>query len=391
MEKKPYPRVAVLIGTSTEWGRRVVRGITSYMRAHRPWYLWMELMGPQLQPRLPPGWRGDGIIARVASSGMLRHVQSTKTPCVNISAVDARCVDLPRVLTDLQACSRLAAGHFLDRGFRHFAYYAVEWLPYVKRHCRGFVGALAEAKHTCLVYESSSSPTTPALWQRRHRVLIRWLKTLPKPTGLLTFNAELARDVIFACREGGLAVPEEVAVLAGDDDDLICDACIPSISGLARTSERVGYRAAALLDHLMRGGRGPRRPILIEPTGVVTRQSTATLAIDDPDLAAAIRFIRDHAIEGIQMPDVLRAVSLSRRWLEKRFQTVLGRTPAAEIRRVRVDWAKKLLSETDLKMPEVAAASGFTSHEYFTQAFKAHTGQSPLRYRILTSGMAMEH
>jgi LacI family transcriptional regulator len=317
---------------------------------------------------------------------MFRHVLSAKTPCVNISAVDAKGVDLPRVLTHLEACSRLAAEHFLDRGFCHFAYYAVQWLPYETQHCQSFVRALSDAGRRCLVYQSSASRKTAVGWHRGHRDLVRWLKGLSKPTALLTFNAELARDAIFACREGGLAVPEDVAVLAGDEDDLICEACVPSISGLARTSERIGYRAAALLDHLMRGGRAPRRPILIEPTGVITRQSTAMLAIDDPDLASAISFIRDHATEGIQVPDVLRAVSVSRRWLERRCQTALGRTPAAEIRRVRVERAKHLLAETELRMPDVAAAAGFTSHEYFAQAFKAHAGQSPLRYRILARG-----
>jgi LacI family transcriptional regulator len=129
MRKRKYPRVAVLVGTSNEWGRRVVRGIASYMRSHQPWYLWIEPHSPQLRPRLPRGWRGDGVIARVASAAMLRHVLATKTPCVNVSAVDMKSASLSRVCTDLAACSRLAAEHFLDRGFRHFAYYAVEWLP----------------------------------------------------------------------------------------------------------------------------------------------------------------------------------------------------------------------------------------------------------------------
>ena len=179
-------------------------------------------------------------------------------------------------------------------------------------------------------------------------------------------------------------MPEQVAVLAADNDELLCEACVPSLSGIALTSERIGFEAAKLLDRLMHGERPPKAPLLLEPTGVVTRQSTDTLAVDDPDLARAVAFIRRHATDPIQVQDVLREVPVSRRWLERRFREVLGRGPAAEIRRVRLARAKRLLAETDMPVPKVARAAGFGSREYLAAVFKSELNLSPRQYRNRT-------
>lgn len=178
-------------------------------------------------------------------------------------------------------------------------------------------------------------------------------------------------------------MPEQVAVLAADNDELLCEACNPSLSGIALTSERIGFEAAKLLDRMMHGVAPPKRPLLLEPTGVVTRQSTDTLAVEDPDLARAVAFIRSHATDPIQVSDVLVEVPVSR-WLERRFHEVLGRGPAAEIRRVRLDRAKHLLAETDLPVAEVATLAGFGSREYMAATFKQELDLTPRQYRNRT-------
>jgi LacI family transcriptional regulator len=211
--------------------------------------------------------------------------------------------------------------------------------------------------------------------------MMQWLRSLPKPVGVVTWATQRGHEVIHACRLAGLLVPEEVAVLGADEDELICEMCTPPLSGVAITTERIGYEAAALLDRLMRGGRPPRRPILIEPTGVIGRQSTDTLAIDDIDLARAVAFIRNHATDPIGINEVLRAVPVSRSWLERRFKEVFDRTPGAEICRMRFEHAKRLLAETDMSVPDVAAASGYGSREYMASVFKSKIGLSPQKYR----------
>lgn len=376
------PHVAVLVDTATGWGRRLVRGVMNYSE-HASWSLWIKSGGQDAPLWLPPEWRGDGIIARIGTPAAARRVRVAGVPVVNISAIELAGVDFPRVATDLRAAGRLAAEHLLDRGFVDFAYYGLTHRPYVDHHYEGFAEKVASVCSACPFYGTTFDAGAGArtAWTTRQRGLSRWLKKLAKPVAVVAWTTELGRELIHACRREGLLVPEQVAVLAADNDELLCEACSPSLSGIELTSERIGLEAARLLDRLMRGERPPKEPHLLEPTGVVTRQSTDTLAVDDPDLARAVAFIRSHATDPIQVPDVLREVPVSRRWLERRFREVLGRGPAAEIRRVRLARAKRLLAETEMPVPEVARLAGFGSREYLAAVFKSELDLSPRQYR----------
>ncbi len=377
--------VALLVDTATGWGRRLVRGVVNYSR-HAAWRLWLKSGGQDASLWLPPGWRGDGIIARIGTRAAARRVRATGVPVVNISAIELPGVDFPRVATDLPAAGRMAAQHLLDRGFAHFAYYGLAHRDYVDRHYNGFADAVFEVCNNCPFYGTTFDAGVGArtAWTTRQRGLSRWLKTLAKPVAIVAWTTELGRELVHACRQEGFLVPEQVAVLAADNDELLCEACNPSLSGIALTSERIGFEAAKLLDRMMHGVAPPKRPLLLEPTGVVTRQSTDTLAVEDPDLARAVAFIRSHATDPIQVSDVLVEVPVSRRWLERRFHEVLGRGPAAEIRRVRLDRAKHLLAETDLPVAEVATLAGFGSREYMAATFKQELDLTPRQYRNRT-------
>lgn len=360
-----------------------MRGIHNYTRTHDPWHLWIEERGEDELPRLPPGWAGDGIIAQVATPAMARYLAEINVPTVNISSARLQGIELPRVSKDLLASGQLAATHLMERGLRHFAYCALPRSYYIERHRDAFVEALATSGHDCQVYVGRR---TKRAWRARQESITRWLEESPKPVGVFTWGIPSGRAVLDACRAAGLDVPSEVAVLAGDDDELTCEICHPPLSGMPFPSEQIGREAASLLASLMEGHPPPKKEIYVEPTGVVTRQSTDMLAVDDPDLLRAIRFIRDHCVDPIQVRDVVDAVAASRRSLEYRFHNLLGRTIAAEIRRVHVERAKLLLAQTDMPVPKVAAASGFGSPEYMSYIFKNKLGLTPVRYRANVRG-----
>jgi LacI family transcriptional regulator len=364
----------------------MIRGIGRYAQQQGGWDIWLEQRCQHAPGRLPPGWRGVGVIARVADRAMARHLASSSGAVVNVSTARIPGVDFPTVAADLRVAAHLAVEHLLDQGFRHFGYFAPLGLSYVEIHYESFVERLAEAGHTCSLLAAQRGSGPNAQWRKRQRDLQRWLTELPKPVAVLTWTSDRGREVLYACRTLGLLVPEQVAVLGGDEDTLLSETCNPPLSGVALTSERIGYEAASLLDRLLHGEPPPTEPILIEPTRVVVRQSTDTLAIDDQDLARAIAFVRGHAGQPIQVSDVLRAVPVSRSWLERRFQQSLGRSPAEEIRRVHLERAKQLLAETDMSVPDVAAAAGFRSREYLAYAFKQATGHTPRAYRTRVRG-----
>lgn len=379
--KRPAPRVAVLVDTSTSWGRRLVTGVHNYARKHGPWQLFIEARGLEEHIQVPPGWCGEGAIARVGSMAMARNLQALRLPLVNVSAIQLPGIKLPCVTNNLEAGAKMAAQHFLDRGFRHFAYFSLLGLPYVATQQDAFLRAVKSAGYKCAAYGVKTHAGAEPDWNLDIEQLAGWLCGLPKPVGILTWNADSGRQVIYACQHAGLHVPEEVALLSGSDDDLLCEVAQVPMSGILVAAEQIGHRAAALLDRLLRGRPVSKQPVLIAPIGIVTRQSTDTLAIHDRVLVKAISFIRRSAAQPISVTDVARQTGISRRVLERRFTSVLGRTPADEIRRVRFEQAKKLLIETDLPIPDVASAAGFGSPEYLAYVFRAETGATPLKYR----------
>jgi LacI family transcriptional regulator len=204
-----------------------------------------------------------------------------------------------------------------------------------------------------------------------------WLQTLPRPVGLMACNDTRGQQVLNACREVGIAVPDAVAVVGVDNDELVCELCDPPLSSVVPNTRQIGYEAAALLDRLLRGEKPPRQLVWIPPLGIVTRRSTDILAIEDRDIAAAVRFIRDNACNGITVAEVVRRLPLSHATLERQFHRYIGRTPKAEIIRVQLERVKQLLAETNLSLKEIASQTGFTHTEYLSALFKSKTGQTP--------------
>ena len=211
--------------------------------------------------------------------------------------------------------------------------------------------------------------------------IAQWLRALPKPAAIFTCYDAHGQRVLEACRRAGIAVPEEVAVLGVDNDEILCALSPPPLSSIKLNTQRTGWQAAALLALMMGGEKGPAEPQLIPPLGVVTRQSTEVLAVDDPPVARALHYIREHACEGIGVSDVLRHCPMARRTLEARLKTLLGRSPNEEIQRVQLNRVKELLTGTDFSLAEIAERAGFRHTEYLSVVFKRECGQPPSVYR----------
>jgi LacI family transcriptional regulator len=323
-------------------------------------------------------WRGDGIIARIENSKIAAAVAATRLPIVDVSA--ARLLPkAPMVETDDHAIARLAAEHLLERGFRRFAFVGDPRFKWSIARQEIFARLIDESGNTCDVL--------PALRQRTaskredDQNLERWLRKLPKPVGLMAAYDILGQQVLEACRRVELAVPDEIAVVGVDNDELLCELSEPPLTSVIPNPRRTGYEAARLLDRMMAGEKVRPDALHIEPVGIAVRQSSDVLAIEDRQISTAVRFIREHGCDGINVEDVLRLVPLSRRVLESRFRRLVGRTPHDEIIRVRLDRAKELLTVSDLPLTTIADRSGFRHVEYMSVVFKREIGTSPSLYR----------
>lgn len=379
-------QVALLIETSNAYARGLLQGVTGYILKHEAWSVFLP---EQERGAAPPSWlarwRGEGIIARIENEEIAAAVRKSKLPAVDVSAA-RKLDDIPWVETDDQAIANLAAQHLAERGFKNFGFCGVHgfnWSTWREQH---FVSQIESNGGTCHVHNVPTRGSKGVPWNREQTKLRQWLRQLPKPIGVMACYDIQAQQLLDACREEDIAVPEQVAVIGVDNDRLLCELAMPPLSSVIPDSFRSGYEAASLLDRLMDGESVPANAHLIKPLGISTRQSTDVLAISDPDIANAARFIREHACSGINVADVVKQVPLSRRVLESRFRELLGRTPHQEIARYRLARVKRLLTETDLPLSEIAARSGFRHVEYLTVAFKKHLGVPPSKYRKQNSG-----
>ena len=375
------PHVALIVETSLASGRDILRGIARYVREHGPWSTFHE---PRSLEESVPGWlkdwAGDGVIARVQNEQIARAVEQAGVPVVDVLGV-IQPSSLPFVHTNDADIANLAAEHLLDRGFRRFAFFGLEGENWSQRRRDAFVGKLRAAGCPCTVYETPREVHHARMWEDYADDLARWVAQLDKPVGLMACSDQCGPILLEACRRGGAAVPDEVAVIGVDNDEPLCEVSDPALSSVWPDHFRVGYEAAALLDRLMKGTPAPLGPVYLAPRGIVTRQSTDVLAIEDRDVAAAVRFIRERACEGVVIDDVVDHVSLSRSVLQRRFKQIVGRTLHEEMLRVRLERARGLLTQTDLPIALVAEKAGFNHQEYMGAVFRARFGQTPAQCR----------
>lgn len=385
---KRNPQVALLIETSNAYARGLLRGVVSYIREHRRWSLYLS---EHTRGDRPPGWLkdwdGQGIIARVENKSIAAALREVSLPIVDVSA--ARLLpSLPWFETDDGAIAHLAAEHLLERGFTHFGYAGdsrFNWSNWRQEHFQNCIRAAGHSTHLYAASRDFASDDDSQLED-----LARWIRELPKPIGIMACYDFRGQQLLDACRRLDVAVPDEVAVIGVDNDELLCELADPPLSSVIPNAQRTGYEAAALLDRMMRGPRVRGETHLIPPLGIQTRQSTDVLAISDRNIARAVHYIRQHACDGINVADVLKAVPQSRRLLEQRFRKMIGRTPHQEIIRVQLEQVKLLLSQTDLPLEEIAERSGFAHVEYLSVAFKRELGIPPSKYRVMNRTKPIE-
>ena len=377
----PAFKVALLIETSNRYGRDLLYGVRDWTRAGERWAIrFTEQARLAPLPSWLPEWAGDGIIARVDSPRIAAALRRTGLPVVDVSA-ERFASEFPRVSVDNAAVARLAAEHLLGKGFRHLAFVGDAHFLWAAQRGRDFRRAVAAAGGRCASFESAGPKAKPPGSDADIRALADWLERQPRPLGVFACYDGRAQQVLEACQLRGWAVPDEIAVVGVDNDELLCELCTPPLSSVLPNARRTGYEAAAMLARMMRGERQTRQTRYVPPVRVVERPSTDTVAVADARVAQALRFIRGHVGERIDVSDVLRAVPLSRTLLERKFKAALGFSPHREIVRQRIARAKHLLVESEVSIAVVAELAGFDNASYLSVAFRRETGESPYAYR----------
>lgn len=374
-------RVALAFPYGRAFVEQVVEGILAYARRQTDWQIlrFPERLSPSLD--WLQGWQGDGAFVILSTPEDARIARALPFPVVNITAYFPK-PGVTTITADHREIGRLAAQHLLERRFRKFGYYGSGDLFFSQLRRDGFVGAIQEQGGACAVLEVPSIVASGQMWMRQQRELEEWLRALQPPVAIMA-STDLRADMLLeTCRRLGLRIPDQVAVIGVDNDPVIVGHAQPPLSSVERNDQRAGELAASLLDEFMAGRRDRRQLLFVPPTGVVARQSTETMAVEDPELAGLIQYIRKHIAENFGVERLAPLLQCSRRTLENRFRAHLGAAPSAVIHRLRVDQARRLLeARPKQSLAAIAAGCGFSNVRHFRLVFRRFQKQSPAEYR----------
>ena len=373
-------KIILFLEPSRGFGRGMLRGIARYSALNGPWTFYRKPpdylnAGPGHDLEELQSWQPDGI---VCSMNQAQELSQLKVPIIGYDPVNYT-GQVPYVDSDDAETGRLAAKHLLDHGHRNFAFCGFDNRPWSQRRCNAFSQTIQQAGGTLNLYKQVQDAASRA---KEEPLLKEWIQSLPKPIGLFCANDDRAASVMEICRVLEFSVPEDISIIGADDDEYICELQNPPLSSVQVAAEQAGYEAAQLLHQIMQGKasmQGQRIPALA--VGITARQSTDMLMVQNEAVRKALCFIRENANKPIQVNDVVAVTGLSHRSLNDQFHAALGSSIVKQLTRARIDTICQLLTNTEMRVHEIASTVGYEDDRHFSRYFKRATGLTPLAYR----------
>ena len=373
-------RIILLLETSRAFGRQLIIGIARYSRLNGPWSFYKEPI--DLKSSVPhlTTWKPDGIIMR--DSLITKELLKLRIPTILAIHNSSYPKNLPVIKTDSSSIAKLASEHLIEKGLKNFAFCGFnnyDWSKERRFYFNRFISEAGYKTHNYILPKRIKKND----WENEQQHVSNWIKTLPKPVGIFACNDDRGQHILEVCKLIDLKVPEDVAVVGVDNDPMICEIGDPPLTSIALNVESAGYEAAKLLDGLIEKKKITKRQILVSPSHIVQRQSSNILAVDNAEVALAIRYIRNNAKNKILVKDVVKTTGISRRALERRFRKTIHRSIYDEIKLVRIEWISKLLIESDLSISQITSLFNFTDVEHISRYFKKEKGIGLREFRKL--------
>jgi LacI family transcriptional regulator len=373
-------RIILLLETSRAFGRQLIIGIARYSRLNGPWSFYKEPI--DLKSSIPhlTTWKPDGIIMR--DSLITEELLKLKVPTILAIHSSSYPKDLPVIKTDSFSIAKMASDHLIGKGLKNFAFCGFDDYDWSKERGLYFSRFNSEAGYKTHIYIQPKRIKKND-WENEQQHVRRWIKVLPKPVGIFACNDDRGQHILEVCKMIHLKVPEDVTVIGVDNDPMVCDISDPPLTSIALNVESAGYEAAKFMDIMITKKKISGKQIMVSPTHIVERQSSDILAVNDPEVAQAIYFIKKNASNKILVKDVVKTTRLSRRTLERRFKQTIRRSIYSEIKRVRIELISKMLIETDLPISHISSFFNFTDVEHISRYFKMEKGVGLREFRKL--------
>ena len=380
------PHVAVIVAITNAYGRDVIRGITQYIHTYGPWRIHCDYEFSRWH--FPPWldkWRGDGIISRLSCPEIAIYAKKRGIPVIDLNEQNTT-LGLPFIYNDQFCIGRMAAEHLLECGFEHFAYIGQRGLLWSDQRLEGFSDLIHKVGHE--VHEFVGTPVDEksgtyrtSVWEMETKQICRWLQSLPRPTGIFACNSFRGLQLQELCHSANIAVPETMAIITGDNEEVACELAVPSLTAVCFNGRGIGYLAASLLDKAMSGEDISETALSIPPTEILVRNSTFITAPADNTLGQALEFIRENARFNITVQDVANHIGVSLRKIHLLFKQKLHSSVHDRIIACKIETATKLLRGSDLSLTEIAYRSGFNHVQRMSDVFLEKQGMRPGEYR----------
>ena len=378
-------KLILLSDFSEDYGKNLLRGITRYSKDHGPWTFcrmpayYRESIGIDGILQWAKEWEADGIIGQFYNDAEVKKFVQAKIPVI-AQDFKERFTDIPNITGAYRETGKLGAEYFLKKGFKNFAFYGFNNIVWSRERAQGFEERVQEAGYNVHSYQAKDEDSAD-LWYYKPSALSEWLKSLPKPVALMTCDDNQGHHVTEAARHAGIRIPDEVAVLGVDNDEMVCDLSDPALSSIELDTEKGGYEAARLMEKMIKSKKICLGDIVVKPTQVVTRHSTDVFASKDKYVVNALKYIHGNLDKNLKVDQVLREVPLSRRSLEKRFMLTTGYPVYEYIYNQRIEKFTQKLLETDMTIFEIALDLGLSDSKNIARQFKQIKGVTPMEYR----------
>ncbi len=378
-------RLILLTDFTEAFAHNLLRGILEYSKSREPWVVcrmppsYKQTYGISGVLNWAKKWKADAIIAQFDDDD---NVELFRKNGIIALAQDfkSRFSVIPNITSKYELTGQIAADFFLQKGFRNFAYYGYKDVVWSEERCMGYRERIIEKGFGDNFYEYQKQPLEN-LWYYESEPLIHWIKSLPHPVALMACDDTQANKIMEVCRVLGINIPEEIAVLGVDNDEIICSLSDPPLSSVSLNIVKGGYESARLIDRLIRDKDAVSEDVIIQPVTIVNRLSTDIYATDNPAILAALKYIHQNLANKLNVDDIVKQVPLSRRLLEVRFRQVTGQAIYQYISDLRMErFSQLLLASTD-SIADLAIQVGFTDSKNLARQFKLWKGCTPIEYR----------
>lgn len=372
-----------MVSRTDSFGNNLIVGIIEYSKLCGNWALTTQLH-PYLEKNQSrytfKGIGVDGVIAYIPNKDKADKVFFGDVPAVIAHETEENKIHkITSIVCDHHGVGALAANFFNERGFHNIGFFGFKEFNWSIERQKGFEKANKDFGLKTNVFLLSTKAFKPQ--PKNEQKIISWLTSLKFPACVLCANDDLGMYLIKICKKSEIQIPNQIAILGVDNNEIDCNLTTPSLSSISYNSQKAGFQAAEALDRLMHGKAPLQDKIIISPVGVINRMSTDIFAVPDEEVLKAVSFIKSNSRNPIQVDDVARAINISRRNLSRKFKQYLGRSIANEIIRARIDNICHMLTDTDISVSEIAYKTGFNDATHISRFFKAQTKLTPLEYR----------